>query len=194
MAAIALQHPGRSGLAGALLLVTVPTERSHLIQDGRQFVEMHVTQFEELLFLVQQGQPAASPVGGGQRMLTDRTRFSLVPLLQQTLEVLWGRIDLRQAVLIAVTLLRPARAGMQARMLLAAQRGGEGELAVNFYRDGLTIIGTNHRASATIAEIGLQADANRKRHQQNRADDEENDRKRGKHGNTSRQKPRADSF
>jgi hypothetical protein len=75
---------------------------------------------------------------------------------------------------------------VQAVVLLPAQRGGEGVLVVEFDRDGLAVIRADHRPPASVAEVRLQADTQRKRHQQNRPDNEENDGKGRNHGNTSR--------
>src|SRR5450755_961683 len=151
---------------------------------------MHVVQLKEFLMLVEQRQAAAPPVGGRQRTITNRTGLALVPLVQQAFEVLGSGIDLRQALLIAVPFLGPTRAGMQAGVFLATQRGGKRKLAVEFDGNGLMIIGADNGAAAPVAKVGLQADTKRKRHQQNGADDEKNYGKCREHGSTSRQRQR----
>ena len=52
-------------------------------------------QLKELLVLVEQRETAAPPVRGCQRKVANGTGLALVPLLQQALDVLGRRVDLR---------------------------------------------------------------------------------------------------
>ena len=89
---ITFQAPRRLGLAGAFLLMAVPAQGCHLVQSRRDLVEVHVTQLEQLLLLVEQGQTAAPPVGGSQRPLANGASLTLIPLLQQPFQIFGRRI------------------------------------------------------------------------------------------------------
>src|SRR5271169_3160657 len=114
---------------------------------------MHVSQLEQFLIFIEQREAAAPPVRGRQRMFADGAALVFVPTLQQALEVLRRRIDLRQTLLIAVALLGPARARLQTVVLFAAQSGGEGKFVIEFDSLRLMVVGAYYRPASAIAEV-----------------------------------------
>src|SRR5260370_6640930 len=93
---------------------------------------MHVAQLKKFLVLIQQGEAVPPPVGWGQCTIANGARLSVVPLLQQALDVLGRRGDLRQALLPAIAFLGPARTRVHAIVLLATQRRRESVFVVPF--------------------------------------------------------------
>src|SRR5262249_22301103 len=94
------------------------------------FLEPQLPQLKQLVLLVKHTQVASLPVSGRQGAATDRAALSLIPLRQSALDILRRGIDLRQALLTTLPSLRPARAGFQAGVFLAAQCRPERELAI----------------------------------------------------------------
>src|ERR1017187_8643114 len=116
---------------------------------------MHVPQLEEFVLLIEKCQPAPSPIRWRKAALADCAALAFIPFAQQPIHILGRRIDLCQAFLSAIALLRPARARLQPRMFLAPQSGPERVFMVDFDVDRLARVRTNCRLPAAVLVVTL---------------------------------------
>lgn len=86
---IAFENPRRRGLPGTLFLVTVPAQRAHVLKRLLQVLQTHVAQFEELVLLVQECEPAPSPIRWRKAALASSADLTCVPFAQEPINILW---------------------------------------------------------------------------------------------------------
>ena len=61
--AIAFQDARRCRLARSLFLMAIPAQRPHVLQLRLQLIQIHVSQLEQLMLLIEHSQAAAAPIG-----------------------------------------------------------------------------------------------------------------------------------
>ena len=93
--------------------MAIPAQGTLAVERRLKMIEVHVVQLEELLFFVENSQPGSPPICGTERHGAYCTALAFVPLRKQPIHIFRRGIDLRQAFLPAITLLRPPAAGLQ---------------------------------------------------------------------------------
>ena len=78
----------RHRLPFALLLVTLPAQRTRVFQNSLQTFRRHVAQFEELVMLIKNAQPTLPPIVGCDGARADRAALAVAPFREQPLQVL----------------------------------------------------------------------------------------------------------